>query len=591
MKKTILINEHEFLIDDEKLRTGGYASFYVKYMNSQILINVAKHEEDDVNQMILDVRERFYSQNSISGGFFKKEGGPREDEILLSRLIDRNVRPIFSLLGNYSIGVDVLILHRDTVIEYTILQGILFAFYFLKFTSSCPVAYVDSDTGIYISLIKDNIISLNQHGLISIDNLKKHIEKAFKTESEISNQLSNESLNNEFITDDFVAETCMKILNHHSNDRKCDEHIESVKIHFKRYLDEKTIYNSCIYAMGRRFELKNTRIDGRKEITDIRNISIYPDIIDFKHYSTLFCRGDTKVLSILTIGDEKSSQIINNPKENAEDKFMVHFFNNSRITSNILNQRPGIRREIGHANIVRSALIDNINIDSLFNSLRMACEVISSDGSSSMASVCASSINLFNTNLSEKIVTGVTIGMLKGNEEHLCVDISRLEDFYGLMDFKLTFDGQNVTNIQSDCKHIGAIRKNNIYEIIDMAIKGNQKIQHFIFSNIGNYKKDINHLLHVKHEYMLDHIHEDNLNYFKGSLIGKGGENIKQMSLDFNINIDLKDDRVLLTGMLKDIERCIDNINILAEKIQLKNRLNKNFNKKNYRKNRKNSND
>lgn len=587
----------------------------LSYGDTTLLVTATASEKPregiDFFPLSIDYEERLYSVGKIPGGFVKREGKPTEKAVLTSRLIDRPIRPLFpkDYRNDVAIIATVLSVDQDCSPEIVAMIGASMALAIsdiplLEATGSVSVGYVDGELIINPTASQREISKLNltvastkekvmmiEAGADEIDD-ELMIEAIFKAHEEnikIVNFIDSivkevgkpkhsyeehvipENVYNsikEFITDEkmeVAVFTDMKQERDEKINLLTGEVLEKFENCFENIEPEnyETVVNEAIYKFEketvRRMILKdNKRPDGRK-LDQIRPLSAEIDILPRTHGSALFKRGQTQILTVTTLGAMGDVQRLDGLDELEDTKRYMHHYNfpGYSVGEAKTSRGPG-RREIGHGALAERALLPVIPDEKEFPyAIRLVSEVLSSNGSTSQGSVCASTLSLMAAGVPiKKPVAGISVGLVTGNTDDdfvLLTDIQGLEDFFGDMDFKVAGTKDGITAIQMDIKIHGLTP-----EIIKKAILQAHNARNYILDEvmlktIAEPKNDVS-----KYAPKIVTI---NIDPEKTSeVIGQRGKTIKKIIDETNVKIDIEDDgTVFISDINKDnVQRAVD---------------------------------
>jgi polyribonucleotide nucleotidyltransferase len=299
----------------------------------------------------------------------------------------------------------------------------------------------------------------------------------------------------------------------------------------------KNIYDDICREIIRNLIIKEKRrVDGRK-LDDIRPISCEIGILPRVHGSALFTRGQTQALVITTLGTFKDRQFIDTLEEDSSERFYLHYNFPPFSVGEIRPRRSQSRREIGHGSLAEKALKSLIPLEDEFPyTIRVVSEILESNGSSSMATVCGGSLSLMDAGVPiKRPIAGIAMGLVKENEKiEILTDILGLEDHYGDMDFKAAGSSQGITAIQMDLK-IAGISKNTLFDILQKSKKARLFILNQMNEVISEPKKDLS--IYAPKIVILK-IDPNKI----GIVIGPSGKNIKKIIEVTGATIDIKED-------------------------------------------------
>jgi polyribonucleotide nucleotidyltransferase len=451
--------------------------------------------------LIVDYRENTYAAGKIPGGFFKREGKPSEREILVSRLIDRPIRPLFPSGYFYDTQIVALLLSADLENEPDTLGiiGASAALYFSDIPFTTPIGAVKvglidgqliinptasqleqsllnmtvAGTEEGIVMIEAGAIEVEEEKIVeAIELAQEPIREIIRQQKELYERLNikkreftpveireeklsemREKIGGELLEAmqgktkkerEAQVEAILKRLLESVPPEK-EEEIEEIKNYF--YELQKRLVRELILNEGR-------RIDGRG-FDDIRPISIEVGLLPRTHGSALFTRGETQCLATVTLGTFEDVQILDGIGEEAEKRFMLHYnFPPFSVGEVAFMRAPG-RREIGHGALAERAILPAIPDEDTFPyTIRIVSDILESNGSSSMATVCGGILSLMDAGVPlTMMIAGIAIGLVKENDRYvLLTDIAGYEDHFGDMDFKVAGTEKGVTAIQMDLK-------------------------------------------------------------------------------------------------------------------------------------------
>lgn len=558
----------------------------------------------DFFPLTCDFEEKLYSVGKIPGGFIKREGRPSEKATLTARLIDRPLRPLFpeGYHNDVQVIATALSVDQDNTPDILAMIGSSIALSisdipFLGPTGSVAVGMIDdefiinptqeqrdkSDLELTVAGTKDAIMMVEagcnniteQQVLKAILRAHEEIKKICefiesiqkqcgKTKQEFVQPEKNIELDEEVKS--FCIEDLKKItVNEDKLDR--EDHINTLKRsvvdHFVEKYDESiaskvsTIYDDLEKAEVRRLILEDhIRPDNRK-LDQIREITCDVDILPRPHGSGLFKRGQTQVLSVTTLGTPSDAQVLDGLIEQ-EDKRYMHQYNFPPYSVGDARplRSPG-RREIGHGALAERALLPVIPSEEEFPyTIRVVSEVLSSNGSSSQASVCGSTLSLLNAGVPIKEpVAGIAMGLIKEDDNVVILsDIQGLEDHLGDMDFKVAGTKDGITALQMDIKITG-ISEEILTEALERARVGRLQILSLMNECISEPNKEISK---YAPRIMVINIAPEKVR----EVIGPGGKVINKIIDETGVKIDTEDDgKITVAGEnTESAQRAIDMI-------------------------------
>jgi polyribonucleotide nucleotidyltransferase len=553
---------------------------------------MSKEVREGMNFLPLTVeyRERTYAAGKIPGGFFKREGRPSEKEVLSARLIDRPIRPLFPEGLRNDIQIVATVLSSDGIYDPDILSmiGASMALSISEIPFAGPLSSirVACKEGQYIANptyqdIEEASLSLTIastiEGVVMLEGeakeaSKEEIEQALKAAQAPLKEILNLQ---DKMTKEIGIEKCRpelkvidpEVLNKARNlsENRLDElnkmssreeRVEFLSLLSKeiaqKLIDEtEEIRESDVKEAVEKIEKEHVRKhilnnkkrpDGRK-YEDIRSIDCQIGILPRTHGSGLFTRGQTQSLAVVTLGTTADEQRIDALAGESSKSFMLHYnFPPFSVGETRPMRGPG-RREIGHGALAEKALKPVIPGKEEFPyTIRVVSDILESNGSSSMASVCAASLALMDAGTPIKdAVAGIALGLVKeGDETRILTDIAGLEDHFGDMDFKIAGTKKGITVIQTDVK-ISGISLDLISEVLAQAERAKlvvlEKMNEVIDkpkSSLSKYAPRIE-ILHVPIEKI-------------GKIIGPSGKTIRKIIQETGASIDIEDDGTVLVS-------------------------------------------
>jgi polyribonucleotide nucleotidyltransferase len=596
------------ILESGKLARQADGSVLITLGDTTVLCAVILAEKEpsfkDFTDLTVFYQERFYAAGKIPGGFVKREGKPSDKEILISRIIDRSLRPIIKLKNNQSLQLISTVLSYDgeNLPDIAALIGgvaaVKLAGVECRTIAGVRVCIIDdhflvnpkfndlekAQAEMFISGSKEVVTMIEFEGH---EKQKKQVLKTLKVASEalavatkaidelvkksgVITEKHPEVINKELIAlmkrikklkaykDLVIAfEQKQKKLRYREIDLACHKITEQFKdIDPKLLYDVMSIIKHDI--VKDKIVLKRMRIDGRA-FDEIRSITCDVKVLPKVHGSALFTRGETQVLSVVTIGGKNEVQMSEDITSVKAERFMVHYNFPSYSVGEISMMKGVGRRETGHGNLVKKALARLIPYSER-NSIRVVAEVLECNGSSSMASVCAASLALMDGGIQlNKHVAGIAMGMIQNKDEIIILsDIMGDEDHLGDMDFKLTGTLEGITAIQMDTKSSG-VKYEIFNKILDQGIVGVKYIIAKMHKAMVKARKEAPDngpkVLVIK-------IEKDKIR----GLIGPGGKVIKEIISSTKTKIDIADDgSVSITGQNQtDIDGALEKINLIV---------------------------
>lgn len=531
-KKSLEINisNKNYIFEIGELAKQADGSVLVRFKDTVVLVTctVSKEAKEGVDflPLVVDYEEKLYAVGKIPGGFYKREGKPTDEEILKARLIDRSLRPLFPefFYNDVQIIATVLSQDKENPADILALNGASLALSLSKAPFLGPVGAVrigriddkfiinptfeEIDKGsmdIVVAGTKDNIVMVEAGCkeipeniiLKALEIAKEEIKKISEEIEKFSKENCKEKIEvipllieDEIVekSKNFLEPKIEDILENYKEKSKREEELDKLENELLLYFipdfekkeefskDEKELIKKLKYVfknilknyVRKRIINKKVRVDGRKT-DEIRPLYIKAGILPRTHGSGLFTRGQTQVLSVVTLGGIKEGQLIEGLEEEFTKRYM-HYYNFPPFsTGEVKPLRGPSRREIGHGALAERALLKVIPDEIEFPySIRVVSEVLESNGSTSMASVCGSTLALMDAGVPIKNpVSGIAMGLIKEeNEFAVLSDIQGMEDALGDMDFKVAGTKEGITALQMDIKIKGIS-----LEIIDKALE------------------------------------------------------------------------------------------------------------------------
>ena len=591
ISKKILLGDQEVLIETGKIARQANGSVMITCDGTTILATVAARKEAKPNQsffpLSVNYQEKTYAAGKIPGGFFKREGRPSEKETLISRLIDRPLRPSFpkGFMNEVQVILTVMSLNPEVQTDVIAMIGASAALSISDLPFSGPIG------GARVGYINDNYV-LNP-SLSAMEDSKLNLmvagskEAILMVESE-ANELSEEimlgavmygheqmqsvidviqELKDEVGKDQWPVEeiekdaSLVKLVNDLAFDKITSAYQVADKVErqkqlddIRNHIDSETNNEDSEYdASDIKDEIKaieksivrnrilngDPRIDGR-DTTTVRNIDVEVDILERTHGSALFTRGETQAIVVATLGTERYSQIIDALEGEYKDKFMLHYnFPPYSVGETGFIGSPK-RREIGHGKLARRALEAVLPDMATFPyTIRLVSEITESNGSSSMATVCGSSLALMHAGVPIKApVAGIAMGLVKdGDKYQVLTDILGDEDHLGDMDFKVAGTTEGITALQMDIK-IDGITKS----IMDDALVHAKTARLHILDKMNAViNKPSDEYSNYAPSIITITVAKDKIR----DVIGKGGATIKSLTEITGAQIDINDDGIV----------------------------------------------
>lgn len=607
--KTISNNQFKENFNFRKVAKQANGSVWYTQGNAVLIATVVADNEpvdDDFLPMTVQYIEKSYAAAKIPGGFIKRESKPSDFETLTSRIIDRSIRPIFPKGFNYPITITILVVSSDSNVDMQI--AAIHAANAALLTSNIPinksiaatrVGMIDgnivlnptlqmqekSTLDLLVSGSRDDVIMIemraigdeNEMNIIDEVELGKFIQSASRNISELSKEYEKEFLSikpsplefklyeissdkelENYIMSNFATNIKETILHMAKSERS--NALKELQAHIEENLKVKNIeFNDSDIKetlaklkakMMRDMVLKDKiRADGRA-IDEVRPITIETNILPSVHGSCLFTRGQTQALVTATLGDKKDAQsyeLITDKASNYET-FMVHYNFPGFSVGDSKPIGPTNRRELGHGNLAKRALECSLKLNQN-QTIRVVSEVLESNGSSSMATVCGGSLALVAAGVEVKsLIAGVAMGLIKENDKYVVLtDIMGLEDYEGDMDFKVAGSSKGISALQMDIKLDGI----GVDIVRDAIIQAKKAKQHILDVMQEAHQQIKPSLAVPKSEHFLVPVSKI------GDIIGKAGSTIREIIEKFEVSIDIDRDKggVKISG--QDVDKLI----------------------------------
>ncbi|KAF6574302.1 polyribonucleotide nucleotidyltransferase [Paenibacillus sp. SEL3] len=579
----------KLVLETGRLAKQANAAVKVSYGETVVLCTVtASREPKDLDFFPLTVNyeERLYAVGKIPGGFIKREGRPSQKAILSSRLTDRPIRPLFpeGFRNDVQVLNLVMSVDQDCEPEIAAMIGTSAALSISDVPFNGPIGGVAvgrvdgqfvinpdiaqqnaSDMYLVVAGTKDAIMMVEAEGneipeevmleaiMFGHDEIKnivavieQLVQVAGKEKMQVKLHAVDEKVNSEVRA--YAAERLMeavKIAEKHARQEAIDAVNEETVAHFEaQYIEtpellsdvSEVLYDIVKEEVRRLITHDKVRPDGRK-LDEIRPIESDTSILPRTHGSGLFTRGQTQALSICTLGALGDVQILDGIDLEETKRFMHHYnFPPFSVGEARPLRAPG-RREIGHGALGERALSKVIPSETEFPyTIRLVSEVLESNGSTSQASICASTLAMMDAGVPIKApVAGVAMGLIKdGDHVSVLTDIQGMEDHLGDMDFKVAGTAEGVTAIQMDIKINGIDR-----QILQDALKQAKEGRLFILSKMMEaIQKPREQLSPYAPKIMTMHINPDKIR----DVIGAGGKIINKIIEETGVKIDIEQD-------------------------------------------------
>jgi polyribonucleotide nucleotidyltransferase len=581
----------KLVMETGKFAGQASASVTVRYGETVVLVTLGIADEPregvDFLPLTIDYEERLYAAGKIPGGFIRREGRPSEQAILACRLADRPLRPLLPKEWRRDIQIIATVLSADQENDPDILAVIggsaallISEVPFYAPVSAVHVGYINGELVLNPTLIElessqlDLVVASTREAIVMIEAGVKELpediipraiqfghdanQDIIKVQEQLQQgcgkpkvEVPKAEINPEVVSavSSAVDGRLSRILSQPDKTQR-EQEFSELKRELVGNLGETfsqeeilSVFEDRAKAEVRGSILKGQRLNGRG-LTEVRPINCEVGLLPRTHGSGLFSRGQTQVLTIATLGSTRQEQQLDGLGIE-ETKRFIHHYNFPPFSSGEVKRLGSTnRREIGHGALAERALIPVLPGDEDFPyTIRLVSEVLSSSGSTSMASVCASSLALMDAGIPiKRAVGGIAMGLVTAeNDDYVILtDIEGLEDAYGDMDFKIAGTSEGITAIQMDIKLKGVSQ-----EIIKQIIEQSREARLFILQKmqetIGVSRPEVSSYAPRVHKLMID---PEKI----GAVIGSGGKTIRSIIEETKTTIDVNNDGTVLIG-------------------------------------------
>ncbi|MFW6063393.1 MAG: polyribonucleotide nucleotidyltransferase [Chloroflexota bacterium] len=568
-------------------QAGGAVSIQVQdsLLLATATMSKSVREGLDFFPLMVDFEEKLYAAGRIPGGFFRREGRPSTDAILIARLTDRPLRPLFPDGMRNEVQVIVTALSSDSVnhLDIMTVNAASAALHISDIPWGGPIAAVriglidgefvvdplipemeDSDLDLRIAGTRDAIIMVEAGANeVDEDTLIEALEFGHNAmqplidmQEEMRAAVGKEKREVTIMEPDaefedkvraHLGDRVRQIIEQYGDRDERHEAMDQLREEIVEALSEgeelvdskavnKIIQSELKKVVRDRIVNEGVRPDGR-DYTTIRELSSEVTISPRAHGSGLFRRGRTQVLSIATLGTPREAQKLDNLYPEESRRFMHHYNFPPYSTGETWFLRGPKRREIGHGKLAETAVKPMLPTEEEFPyTIRVVSEVLSSNGSTSQASVCASCLALMDGGVPiKRPVAGVAMGLIKEGEKYAVLsDIQGMEDHFGDMDFKVAGTREGVTALQMDIK-IGGISREVMAEALRQAYDGRIEILESMEQTLAEPRTSLSRWAPRMESIQID---PDNI----GAVIGKGGSTIRSLEEEYEVSIDIQED-------------------------------------------------
>ena len=577
----------EISIETGKLAKQAHGSVVVQMGKAMLLCTVVsnyKASPVDFLPLTVDYREKFAAAGKYPGGFFKREARPSDGEVLTMRLVDRVLRPLFPKDYHYETQVMIQLMSHDENVMPDALAGLAAsaAIQLSDFPFECPISEArvarvngefvinpsraqlqESDIDMMVGASADSVMmvegEMDECSEEEMADAIKFAHEAIKTQVAAQVKLAKAVGKKEVreyegaVEDkelakkvhDFTYDKCYKIAKKGSSKAERSLAFGEVKeeltssfseeeIEEKADLISKYFYKSEKEAIRNLTLDEGLRLDGRKT-TDIRPIWCEVNYLPSTHGSSIFTRGETQALATVTLGTSREANQIDMPSYQGEETFYLHYNFPPFCTGEARPIRGTSRREVGHGNLAQRGLKGMIPEDCPYT-VRVVSEVLESNGSSSMATVCSGTMALMDAGVQlKKPVSGIAMGLISDGDKYAVLsDILGDEDHLGDMDFKVTGTADGITACQMDIK-IKGLSYDILVKALNQAKDGRLHILSKLTDTIDKPNSDVK--AHAP-KMVTRTIPGD----YIGSLIGPGGKNIQELQKTTGCTIVINED-------------------------------------------------
>jgi polyribonucleotide nucleotidyltransferase len=604
-------------LDIETGKLAGQASgaITVRYGDSVVLVTACASDKAregvDFLPLTVDYEERLYAAGKIPGGFIRREGRPSQEATLAMRLTDRSIRPLLPKTWRRDIQIVVTVLSADLENDPDTLAVIgasaalsLSEIPFDGPISATRIGYIDDQMILNPTMVQledsllDLVVVSSRQAIVMVEagaqevpsdivaraidfgheanqdiiKLQEELRQVWgKPKLEVAPPQANDDIVSAItpIVGERLAEVLSQSLKSEREDKLQELRqaaIESLGESFAEPEIIAALERMTKDEMRRNILDKSQRIGGRG-LTDIRPVSCEVGLLPRTHGSALFARGQTQVLTITTLGPVGKEQQLDGLGIE-ETKRFIHHYNFPPFSSGETGRigTPG-RREIGHGALAEKAILPVLPRDEDFPyTIRLVSEVLSSSGSTSMASVCASSLSLMDAGIPIKTaVAGIAMGLVTDDNGRYAIltDIEGIEDAYGDMDFKVAGTENGITALQLDTKLKG-ISSDVIKEALSRGREAYLSVREIMQQTINISRPELSRYAPQMHKIMIDPSKI-------GAVIGTGGKTIRSIIEETKTTIDIENDGTVIIGSLNEegARKAIELIESLTKDVEL----------------------
>lgn len=619
-----MVNSHSFqcelggrtlTIEAGKLAWHTSGAVTVRYGDTVVLVTVCTSKESregaDFLPLTVDYEERLYAAGKIPGGFIRREGRPTQEATLASRLADRPLRPLLPKMWRNEIQAVITVLSADQENDpdtLGVIGGsaalIISEIPFDGPVSAVHVGYLNGELVLNPTLVQlessqlDLIVASTKQAIVMVEGGAREVSEDIIIQAIKMGHEANQSIirlqeqlqqtggkskvaapvveiNPELVAavSSLVADKLAPALFQKEKSQR-EQALNNLRDELVKNLGESFAAADIIAAFEDKVKSelrtaileRDQRVDGRS-LTEIRPVSSEVGLLPRTHGSALFRRGQTQVLSITTLGSSGKEQQLDGLGIEESKRFMHHYNFPGFSSGEVKRTGSPSRREIGHGALAERALLPVLPGDKDFPyTIRLVSEVVSSSGSTSMASVCASSLSLMDAGIPiTRAVAGVAMGLVTNGQGKYAIltDIEGLEDAYGDMDFKVAGTSQGITALQLDIKLKG-LR----LEILEKALSQARDARLFILERmqetIAANRPELSP--YAPRMYKIT-INPDKI----GAVIGTGGKTIRSIIDETKTTIDIEDDGTVIIGAAspEGANKAIEMIENLTKEVEV----------------------
>ena len=603
----------QITLETGKLAKQAHGSVVVQSGNCMLLCTVvSNYQQSDVDflPLTVDYREKFAASGRYPGGFFKREARPSDGEVLTMRLVDRVLRPLFPKDYHAETQVMIQLMSHDENVMPDAMAGLAAsaAIQLSDFPFECAISEVrvgringefiinpsraqleESDIDMVIGASEDSVMMVEgEMKEISEEEMTQAIKAAHeaikvqcaaqvrlaeavgkKATREYAPEREDEALAKKI--HDMVYDKVYQVAKSGSSKKERSSAFGEIKEAVKASFSEEELedYGAMVskyYSKAEKEAVRDLtlneglRLDGRKT-TEIRPIWCEVNYLPSTHGSAVFTRGETQALATVTLGTSREANQIDMPSFEGEETFYLHYNFPPFSTGEARPIRGTSRREIGHGNLAQRALKGMIPEDCPYT-VRVVSEVLESNGSSSMATVCSGTMAIMDAGVQmKKPVSGIAMGLISGDDGKYAVlsDILGDEDHLGDMDFKVTGTADGITACQMDIK-VKGLSYEILVNALNQARDGRLHILEKLVSTIAEPNAEVK-------SHAPKMVTTTIPNEYIGALIGPGGKVIQELQKTTKTTIVINEDPVTEEGIVEILGTDQDGIDAVLAKI------------------------